>query len=438
MKISVFGLGYVGLVSSACLAADGNTVIGCDVDIEKVSSLNNKKSPIVEDGLEDLINKGVSSGHLSATSNFSEALLKSDVAIICVGTPSNPNGSLDTKYVENVTVQIAEVLQKRNNYLTIIYRSTMLPGTIQNTLLPILQEKSGKKHGQGYSVLFNPEFLRETTAIKDYYSPPKTVIGCLNDSHASKVLDIYSDLPGPQIVTSIEVAEMVKYVDNCWHATKITFANEIGQICKNLEIDSHDVMDIFVQDKKLNISPYYLKPGFAYGGSCLPKDLRALSYLSRSIDVNVPLLNSSAISNQYLIENVFQKIHSMKCSKILFHGLAFKSGTDDLRESPYVILAEKLLGKGYQIKVYDESLMSEKLLGSNLKYSESMLPHLKSLMVSDFHLAADEADMIIFCHTPKSYKKDVNKSYSSKIIIDLARIDNKDVTGLEGYFGIAW
>lgn len=438
MDVSVFGLGYVGLVTAACLAKDGHKIIGCDISQSKVNLLNNKKSPIVEDQLQDLIISGVESGHLHATTDYMEAASCSETVLICVGTPSNRNGSLNTKYVEQVTSDIAESLIGRSNHLTIIYRSTMLPGTIDEILIPILEEKCGRSCGDGYSVVFNPEFLRETTAIGDYYNPPKTVIGCYESKDAERILSLYSHLPGPKITTSINVAEMVKYVDNCWHATKITFANEVGSICKGLDINSHDVMDIFIQDKKLNISEYYLKPGFAYGGSCLPKDLRALSYLSKMLDVNVPLLNSSAVSNDSQIDYVFKNIEDLRCSKILLYGLAFKAGTDDLRESPYVILAEKLVGRGYEVAIFDESLIISDLVGSNLEYSNTLMPHLKNFMVADLNSAICDSELVILCHKMEVSEEINFDLLSEKVVFDLAKIDENISKKLNHYQGVSW
>ncbi|MFN7140434.1 MAG: nucleotide sugar dehydrogenase, partial [Limisphaerales bacterium] len=340
MKISIFGLGYVGAVISGCFAKGGHQVIGVDTDRTKVDLINSGKSPIIETGLDELISEGVKNGSIRATTDSEAAVLESDITMICVGTPSRNTGDLDLTFINRVCEDIGKVLAKKPTRHLVVTRSTMLPGSMAGTVIPALERSSGKKAGEGFGIAINPEFLRESSAVADFYNPPKTVVGSLLREDGEVVAKLYEGLPGPMIHTKLETAEMVKYVDNVFHALKITFANEIGAVCKSMNIDAHEVMGIFCQDKKLNLSPAYLKPGFAYGGSCLPKDLRALNRLARSRDVVVPMLNGIAQSNEQQIATAVQLIREKNKKKIGILGFAFKAGTDDLRESPIVTLAE--------------------------------------------------------------------------------------------------
>lgn len=436
MKINIFGMGYVGCVSAACLAKSNHIVNGIDIDPVKVNIINSGKSPIVEEGLDELIAETVNSGHLKASKIG--LIPEADISIICVGTPSNSNGSLSLVYFTKVAEQIGEYLKTTNSYHVVVNRSTVLPGTIEQTLIPILEKYSGKKAGEDFGISMNPEFMREGTSILDYYNPPFTLIGEM-DSRTGDILEkIYQNVNAPIFRTKIKVAEMVKYSCNSFHAVKVTFANEIGNVCKQLGIDSHEVMDIFSKDNKLNISTYYLKPGFAFGGSCLPKDLRAITYKARELDLNLPLLNSLLPSNQNQIESAFRLISRIDRKKIGILGLSFKAGTDDLRESPMVELIEKLIGKGYSVKIFDQEVAFAKIFGSNKKYIETAIPHISSLISSSIDQVIKESDIIIIGKKEKSYRDPLNKTPKSIHIIDLVRLFNKNEEPKDNYEGISW
>ncbi|MEG1963089.1 MAG: UDP-glucose/GDP-mannose dehydrogenase family protein, partial [Pseudomonas sp.] len=346
MRISIFGLGYVGAVCAGCLSARGHEVIGVDVSKTKIDLINQGKSPIVEPGLETLLQQGIDTGRLRGTTDFAAAIRDSELSMICVGTPSKKNGDLGLEYIESVCREIGYVLREKATRHTIVVRSTVLPGTVKNVVIPILEDCSGKKAGVDFGVAVNPEFLRESTAIKDYDQPPMTVIGELDKASGDVLQSLYEELDAPIIRKDIEVAEMIKYTCNVWHAAKVTFANEIGNIAKAVGVDGREVMDVVCQDKSLNLSQYYMRPGFAFGGSCLPKDVRALTYRASSLDIKAPLLNSLMTSNDSQVQNAFDIIESHDKRKVALLGLSFKAGTDDLRESPLVELAERLIGKG--------------------------------------------------------------------------------------------
>ena len=381
MNISIFGMGYVGAVVSACLARNGHRVIGVDTDATKVGLINAGKSPIIEEGLEALIEEGVRAGRLSATTDHAAALAVTELSMVCVGTPSQPTGELDLKFVARVCESIGAVLKTKAARHFVVVRSTMLPGSMRGTVIPALERTSGKTAGEGFGVAVNPEFMRESTAVEDFFHPPKTVIGALHDADAEVVAALYKDLPAVLIKTKLETAEMVKYVDNIFHALKITFANEIGSVGKSLGVDAHEVMRIFCEDRKLNLSPAYLKPGFAYGGSCLPKDLRALTRVARTRDVAVPLLDSLAASNEQRIRDAVAWVLATGKRRVGVLGFAFKSGTDDLRESPIVTVIEALIGKGFDLKLYDQHVSLARLVGANKKFIEQHIPHISRLMV---------------------------------------------------------
>ena len=382
MNISIFGLGYVGIVTGGCLSKDGHRVIGVDISASKVAQINAGCNPILEQGIEELMRSGVNSGRLTATTSAAEAVAATDMAIICVGTPSESNGSLCTRYIEGVVAEIGHQLRVRTKPFLVVLRSTMLPGTMRSLVLPLICEKSGSAAGARFEVVFHPEFLREGTAIEDFYDPPKIVVGERIPGAADKLMELYAGLTAPVFRVSYEAAEMVKYCDNIFHALKVTFANEIGQVCHAQGIDSREVMDIFCSDTKLNLSPKYLRPGFAFGGSCLPKDLRAFLYAARRHDVATPLLASVLPSNKSQIERVLDAILRTGARRIGLWGLAFKAGTDDLRESPLVTLAELLCGKGVDLKVHDEFVQVTRLVGGNKAFIEQTLPHLARLLVA--------------------------------------------------------
>lgn len=419
MNISVFGLGHVGAVLTGCLAHDGHHVVGVDTDPGKVAQINAGKSPIIEPDLEALIAEGVRTGHIRATTDHRHAVLATDLSMACVGTPSGPYGDLDLKFIERVCEAIGEAIREKSNRHLIVFRSTILPGTIQGTAIPILERASGKPVGIGFGVAINPEFMRESTAVNDYYHPPKTVIGALVEPDADTIARLYAHLPAPLIKTRMDVAEMVKYVDNTFHALKITFANEIGQICRSLGVDSQAVMDIFGQDQKLNISRAYLKPGFAYGGSCLPKDLRALERLACNREVKVPLLNSIAVSNEQQIQNALQLIQSKGRKSIGVLGFAFKAGTDDLRESPMVTLVEMLLGTGYDVQLYDPCVSQSRQMGASRRYIAEFSPHISQRMVGTLEELIEHAELIVVGNQNPEFAAPLAQLASEKIVIDL-------------------
>src|SRR5499427_5322432 len=380
MRVSVFGLGYVGSVSAASFAADGHTVVGVDVAPAKVASLNEGRSPIVEKGLDDLIRRNAADGRLRATTSTADAVRDTDLSLICVGTPSRRNGSLELTYLERVAEQVGAALRDKSTYHVVVVRSTVLPGTTHQVVIPALERTSGKKYGEGFGVSVNPEFLREGTALKDFRKPPLTLVGHNHAMDASGTIALYQAIDAPLVSTSIRVAEMMKYTSNTWHALKVCFANEIGNLCKRLNIDSHEVMDIFCRDEKLNLSPYYLKPGFAFGGSCLPKDVRALQYRAKEVDLEMPLIAQILPSNKAQIQQALDQILDTGKKNVGMLGFSFKAGTDDLRESPIVILAEALLGKGVRLKIYDKNVSMAKLVGANKEYITHQIPHLSSLL----------------------------------------------------------
>lgn len=437
-KITIFGLGYVGTVSAACLANEGHVVLGVDPNETKVDMINEGKSPIIEQGLAELIQTAVSSSNLQATKNSKESVLATELSLVCVGTPSQSNGSLDLKYVHQVCQQIGTVLKNKSDFHVVVCRSTMLPGSIRDVVIPLLEEYSDKRAGIDFGVCNNPEFLREGTAIHDFYHPPKTVIGQMDSRSGDLVASLYNNIvDAPMIRTDVETAEMIKYTDNVWHAMKIGFANEIGNICKALGIDSHRVMDIFCQDTKLNLSPYYLKPGFAFGGSCLPKDVRALVYKSRSLDLELPLLNAILYSNERQIQRGLRMVTSQGNKKVGVLGLSFKAGTDDLRESPIVELVERLLGKGYDICIYDRNVNLAKLMGANRDYIFNHIPHIARLMVNNVDSVLERAQTIVVGNKAAEFAGIAEQLRKDQVLVDLVRItDRRSEKGK--YDGICW
>jgi GDP-mannose 6-dehydrogenase len=437
MRLSIFGLGYVGCVSAACFANDGHEVIGVDVNQLKVEIINSGRSPIVEPGVEELIENAVREGRLRATSDVKEAVHSSDISLVCVGTPGNHNGSLDLTYVKRACQQIGEALESKGRYHIVALRSTMLPGTIENTLTPILEVYSGKRAGRDFGVAVNPEFLREGSSIQDFANPPFTLIGAEDEDAAGPLARLYSKTNAPLISIGIKEAEMVKYACNCFHALKVTFANEIGNICKALGVDSHQVMDAFCKDTKLNLSPYYLKPGFAFGGSCLPKDLRAIAYKAKELDVDAVMLNSILASNRLQIERAVDMALQTGRKKVGILGLSFKSGTDDLRESPMVTLIETLLGKGMQIAIYDRDVELARLFGANKEYIERGIPHISSLMRPHLNDVVEDAEIIIIGKREDEFRFLESKLNNGRVIIDLVRLLDVE-GGQKSYQGICW
>jgi len=438
MKVAVFGLGYVGSVSAASFAADGHDVVGVDVNPDKVAAVTSGRSPIVEPGLDTLLESGVDARRLRATTSTAEAVAESDLSLICVGTPSRKNGSLDLKYLIRVCEQIGDALKQKATYHVVVVRSTVLPGTTHGHVIPTLEAHSGKKYGEGFGVAVNPEFLREGTALKDFQHPPLTLVGHNHASDAAPTKALYDGIEAPLYSTSIRVAEMMKYTSNAWHAVKVVFANEIGNLCKRVGIDSHEVMDIFCRDEKLNISPYYLKPGFAFGGSCLPKDVRALQYRAREVDLEMPLINALLGSNQLQIRHALDQIVETGKKRIGILGFSFKAGTDDLRESPMVILGEALLGKGYELCIYDRNVSMARLMGANKEYIEQQIPHLSRHLCDSVDDVIARSDVIVIGNGAPEFSDAVARCRPDQTIIDLVRIPI-DFAALQAHYdGICW
>lgn len=419
MRVSIFGLGYVGTVCAACLANRGHKVIGVDVVEEKVDMINRGVSPLVEPGLEEMLAKGVANQNITATSSASKAVLETDISFISVPTPCKSNGDLDLDFVKIVCQQIGEAIKLKGTHHTVVIRSTVLPGSVMGELRSILEEYTGREAGIGFGLAVNPEFLREGTAIDDYDHPPMTVMGCLDSTSAKQLTEMYSDIDAPLFVESIETAEMIKYTCNVWHAVKVAFANEIGSIAKASGVDGRKVMEIFCADRKLNISPYYMKPAFAFGGSCLPKDVRALCYRASQLDVKHPLLTSIMESNECHVNNAFKIIEQTGKKKVALYGLSFKPDTDDLRESPQVHLAEMLLGKGYQLKIYDENVSYAKVHGANKDYIEHKIPHLSSLLTENKEDVLHDSELVVLANGCKSFDALVDKVSDQQVLIDI-------------------
>lgn len=437
MKLSVFGIGYVGCVSAGCFAKEGHTVIAVDVNPTKVGIINDGRSPIVEPGIAEVIAEAVAEGRLFATTDPSEAVRKSEMSLICVGTPGKANGSLNLDYVKRVCEEIGLALKDKSERHIVVVRSTMLPGTTEGIVIPALESTSGKKAGKDFGVAVNPEFLREGTSLKDFYAPPFTVIGSSDKETAALVQQLYAGIDAPLHVTPLRTAEMLKYVCNSFHALKVSFANEIGNICKELEVDSHDVMEIFCHDTKLNLSPYYLKPGFAFGGSCLPKDLRAIGYKAKELDVEVPVLSAILPSNRLQIERALNMVTRTGKKRIGVLGFSFKAGTDDLRESPMVNLIETLIGKGYQLSIYDRDVSLAKLFGANKEYIEREIPHISQLMCDSIAQVVERSDVIIIGNKAREFEELKTAGREDQTVIDLVRLFSSDSTP-SGYEGICW
>ncbi|MGD2156939.1 MAG: UDP-glucose/GDP-mannose dehydrogenase family protein [Anaerolineales bacterium] len=441
MRIAIFGLGYVGCVSSACFARDGFSVIGVDINKNKVADIRVGKSPIIEPGLGELLLKGVTDGRISATINAKEAIAHADIAMICVGTPSQKNGALDFQYIERVCQDIGDALAEKPDYMVVAVRSTILPGSASKRLIPILETTSQKTVGRDFGFCVNPEFLREGSAIDDFDYPPYTVIGQYDAKSGETLSRLYSQIDAPLFRVPLGEAEMVKYASNAFHALKVVFANEIGNICKLFDVDSHKVMDIFVQDKKLNISPKYLKPGFAFGGSCLGKDLRALLYTTRQQGISTPILNAIIPSNQLQIQKVLNLLLQLDKNKVALIGLSFKPNTDDLRESPAVELAERLIGKGFELAIYDHEVSLSKLHGSNRSYIDDLLPHISSHMRSSLRATIEFAEAIVITKKLSEEESDVlfQQLQPKQILIDLIHLNGKKLNKIQGaYHGICW
>jgi GDP-mannose 6-dehydrogenase len=419
MQISVFGLGYVGTVCAACLADRGQTVVGVDKNQVKVDLIQSGRSPIIEREIHALVQKTVKAGNLRATTDAAEAVAATEISIVCVGTPSQANGNLSLHALGAVAREIGEAIGKKANRHIVALRSTVTPGTTRGFFAPQLLEAAPREH---IGISFNPEFLREGSAVADFNTPSRTVVGALDSDTAATVMSLYDDLPGAKVTTAIETAELIKYVDNAWHAVKVTFANEIGVIAKTLGIDSHEVMDIFFQDTRLNISTAYLRPAFAFGGSCLPKDLRALTYLARRLDLRLPVLNHIIDSNKMLIDRGVEWILDQSNKRVAFLGMSFKRGTDDVRESPYVDLVERLIGKGCEVRIFDPNVQLSQLLGANRDYLLRVLPHVTDLMVPTIEEVISWAQTIVVTAHDPVYVAALAAARPEQAVLDFARI----------------
>lgn len=438
MNISIFGLGYVGAVSLACLGRDGHRVIGVDIDAAKLDLIKAGKTPVVEEGMVDLMAQVVGNGRVSVTSNIAEALHASEVSLICVGTPSASNGSQDQSALVRVTEQMGAALRDKPGVHMFVFRSTVVPGTVEDVLLPLLEKVSGKKEGMGFHACFQPEFLREGSSIRDYDKPPFTIVGARGAPAVEKLRSLFGHLPCEFRTTTIRAAETVKYCCNNFHALKITFANETARLCEALGVDPFAVMDLVCQDTQLNISRAYLKPGFAFGGSCLPKDLRATMYLAKTRDVELPMLGSILGSNRAHIDLAIAKVMNSGARRVGMLGLSFKPGTDDLRESPLVTVAEHLIGKGLNLLVYDPEVHLSSLLGANRRFIEQHLPHIGQLLRPEIADVIAHAEIVIVGMQDKRVVDGLRKHLrSDQIVLDLACLP--EPTTLTGrYEGLCW
>lgn len=437
MRVSIFGMGYVGTVCAGCLGREGHEIIGVDPVRTKVQLVNAGKSPIIEADIEEIIAGAVKSGRLRATDDSIQAVLHTDLSFVCVGTPSQINGNLDLTHVRHVCEQLGQALKEKGTRHTVVIRSTILPGTMRRVVLPVLEETSGKKAGKDFGVCNNPEFLREGSAVMDFAFPSKTVIGELDAASGDALVPLYAKLNAPLIRTDIETAEMVKYIDNSWHALKIGFANEIGNLCKSFSIDSHKAMEIFCQDKKLNISPAYLKPGFAFGGSCLPKDLRALAYSAKLHDLELPILNAILPSNELQVSRGLQLIMEKDRKRIGILGFSFKEGTDDLRESPMIEIIERLAGKGYDVRIYDKNVQVARLVGANRDFILNRIPHISRLMVDNIDAVLEHAETIVIGNKSAEFDCVPQRLQAGQCLVDFVRISNSRSNDGQ-YSGICW
>ena len=435
MKVSVFGLGYVGCVTAACLADRGHDVTGVDIDDLKVATVDGGRSPILEPDLDDLVGRGVQSGRLRARR---EPDGLGDVVLVCVGTPSNDNGSLGLAHLRRVITQIGERLPRAPGHVVVAVRSTVLPGTVEGVVIPALEEASGLSCGRDFGVCMNPEFMRETTAVRDFATPPFTVVGAREGGVADLVASLYADVEAPVERTSIREAEMIKYACNAFHATKVCFANEIGNLSKQLGVDSHRVMGILCRDHKLNLSPYYLKPGFAFGGSCLPKDLRAILYMAKHLDVDTPMLSALLDSNRRQVDVAFTMVKKTGKTRIGVLGLSFKAGTDDLRESPVVTLVETLIGKGYDVRIHDADVSLARLHGANRRYIAEAIPHLSGLMADSIDEVLETSDVIVVAKASPDVVAALQRMAPDRVVLDLVRVCRDLETEPGRYEGICW
>jgi len=437
LSISLFGLGYVGSVSAACFAHMGNKVTGVDISKSKVEMLDSGRSPIIEARMEELVAEANRSCRLHATTDSTAAVLASDISFVCVGTPSLRSGKLDLSHVEHVSQEIGTALKQKSTFHTIVLRSTVLPGTTETLMAPTIEKASGKRAGVDFAVCYNPEFMREGSAVGDFLQPPYTILGSQDQLHLAPLRDLYNEIPGTTFETTIRVAEMVKYVSNLYHAVKVGFANEVGTLCKHLGVEADQVTKIFMSDTKLNISSAYLSPGFAFGGSCLPKDLRAITHRGKELDLDLPLLESLMPSNSKHVDRGVDAILRTGKRKIAMLGLSFKAGTDDLRESPQVQVIKRLLGEGCQVKVWDKDVVLGRLAGSNRQYIEEVIPHIGSLLSADMADVLRDSEVIVIGSKIEESEL-ANLLTSNQKVIDLVNLDPGRRPQAASYEGICW
>jgi GDP-mannose 6-dehydrogenase len=438
-KVSIFGLGYVGAVTAACLAHKGHEVRGVDINPEKVEMLESGRSPIIEAGMAELMASGHQACRLHATTDTVSAVLQSEISLICVGTPSQRNGKLDLSHIERVCSEIGQALRGKNEFHWVVLRSTVLPGTTESVVIPILEGASGKHAGTDFAVCFNPEFIREGTAVADFFEPPFTVLGAAKPCHLAALRDLYDGLPGRVFETSLAAAEMVKYACNAFHAVKVGFANELGTLCKTLGVDTQTVTEMFISDTRLNISPAYLSPGFAFGGSCLPKDVRALTYRAKELDLHLPLLEGVLPSNAQHIQRAAEMVLRTNIRKVGVLGLSFKAGTDDLRESPLVQLIKRLIGEGLQVRIWDRDVSLGRLVGSNRQYIDEVIPHIGSLLCSTMEEVIQSVELVLVgtkALNPEAFRDLLRPE---QMVIDLVNLDPvRRPQGAFRYEGICW
>lgn len=437
-SISIFGLGYVGAVSLACLARDGHSIVGVDIDPNKLELLRGGQAPIVETGIQELTRAVIESGAVTVTDSVRDAILSTDLSFVCVGTPAGSNGNQDLTAITRIAEQIGAVLSEKDSRHVIVIRSTVKPGTIEEVVQPAIERASGLKSGRDFSLCFQPEFLREGTSIKDYDNPPLTIVGT-DDPHAVSILkSVFGHLPCEFVHTSVRTAEMVKYACNAFHAVKVTFANEIGRISQSMNVDPHEVMRLLCMDRQLNISPAYLRPGFAFGGSCLPKDLKALLYAAKTRDVEVPMLSNVLTSNAAHIEHAIEAVLSSGKRSIGMVGLSFKSGTDDLRESPFVIMAERFIGKGLKLCIYDPEVNIARLIGANRRFIEESIPHIASLMTADLDALIRDADVLVVAmKSPEVLAALQAHARADQLLLDIAVLPSREAFRAQ-YLGMCW
>jgi GDP-mannose 6-dehydrogenase len=438
MKISIFGMGYVGAVSAACLARDGHEVTGVDLDPVKLELIRSGRSPIIEEGIQELTRQVVAAGRLTVSNDSTAAIKASELSFVCVGTPASPNGRQDLSAILRLADQLGDILKHKSDFHTVVIRSTVEPGTVEEHIRPRLEAHSGKRAGVDFGLCFQPEFLREGTSIKDYDNPPFTVVGSASERSAAQLRELFGHLPCDFVITDIRTAEAMKYACNAFHALKVTFANEIGRLSQSLGVDSHGVMSLVCKDTRLNISPAYLRPGFAFGGSCLPKDLKALLYLGKQRDVVTPMLASLLPSNRVHIDHAIDLVLADGRRNVGMLGLSFKTGTDDLRESPLVTLAERFIGKGLNLKIYDPEVSLSRLMGANKRYIEHTIPHIAQIMCGSLEEMMAPAEILIVGIARRDLTDRLcADARAEQLVLDLVNIPARGALRA-AYRGVCW